>query len=336
MRTKILYCAISFFSVNLCSVSVDRLHIKLNRFDFDRVAAAKKYFEKRMSKTRGVVFGTLATGAALAGSAALYSWYQKDAHAFKLDEIQKKIDAIKNGTDERGAAYDNKTKESLLKQLNLELNILSQAHQRQQATPQNTAVDRFIATPLRVSFWGGMLLIALASGHQVFRVVSGTMEDALQLLWHGYDHWYIEYEAQLDRLMKQLREAFYQARKAAQQTGIEQQLLMARQQRRMQAMSSHDRLDIVTLYQQVISCLERVVALMFIVSAEEHHPLMQQHLTVIQSQVTRVAESLECDLNENSHGMLTHYSNNTLDFYHECVETIGIFISTYRTYLPVK
>jgi len=301
---------------------VDRLCITLNRFDFDRVQGAKKYFEARMSKTRAAVFGTLGLGAAAVAGYGVYNWHKSTV----AGDAESGIAKLSLATD----ADHAKIKAAYHQQKALKL---ARESAGTTVKPQGM-FERLVERPLKITFWGGMLLIALASGHQIFRVVSGTMEDALQLLWHGYEYWYADYEEQVNRLMNQLREAFYQARKAAQQTNVEQQLLLARQQRRTQAMSFHNRLDIVTLYQRLVSTLERVAALMFIVSPAEHHSLMQQHLMVIQSQIARVAESLECDLNESTQGMLTHYSNNTLDSYHECVESIGIYLSTYRTYLP--
>lgn len=326
MRNVFAYVLIGVLSMSTVSAQqMDRLHIKLHAFDFDRVLASKKYFEKRMAKTRAVLLGSAAV---LAGSVAGYYGYKKyQETTVQTSDIDSKIHAI-NATG--GSDAEKLVKMNLLASERKARSFDSNHHQ------PGGLLERVIERPLKMTLWVGFGLTLLASGHQIFRVFSGTMEDALQLLWHGYECWYVKYEDQVRTLMAQLREAFYEARKMAQQSSVEQQLLLARQQRRAQlsAMNAHDRSGIVMRYQELVATLERVVALMLIILPEENHPLVNQHVSVIQTQLNAVGESLECDLNENTHGMLTHYSNNTLDSYHECVESIGIFLSTYRTYLP--
>jgi len=325
MINIVAYIVLGALSVSSVSAQqVDRLHITLNKFDTGRVSALKDHFKARMKKIRLVLLGA---ATAVVGLGAGY--YYKTSKEQAVGDVD--VNNITNTTDS--------LQEKLLKMKLLvsERKARTYSSASGQSKNNNGFLERLLEQPLKMTLWVGLGLTLLASGHQIFRVFSGTMEDALQLLWYGYEYWYASYEEQTSTIVAQLRESFNQARKAASQTTLEQQLLFARQQRRADfsyQVNSHYRLDIVTLYQRLISSLERIVALMLIVLPEENHPLINQHVAVIQAQINATGESLERDLNENTHGTFTHYSNNTFDLYDESADSIGIFLSTYRTYLP--
>ena len=325
MINIVAYIVLGALSVSGVSAQqVDRLHITLNKFDTARVSALKEHFKARMKKIRLVLLGT---ATAVVGLGAGYY--------YKTSKEQAVGDAdVKNITNSADSPEQKLLKMKLLAS---ERKARAYSSASGQSKNNNGFLERLLEQPLKMTLWVGLGLTLLASGHQIFRVFSGTMEDALQLLWYGYEYWYASYEEQTSTIVAQLRESFNQARKAASQTTVEQQLLFARQQRRADfsyQVNSHYRLDIVTLYQRLISSLERIVALMLIVLPEENHPLINQHVAVIQAQINATGESLERDLNENTHGTFTQYSNNTFDLYDESADSIGIFLSTYRTYQP--
>ena len=317
---------------------------RLSRMSMARIDAAHLYYRSRMRRIQATIYTTLLAGAVGIG-AGVYSWKnrrQSNEEVKHLEELrdglEKQItqDYAKGETPspEPSNKEERKRVESRIKIYNERIARLLGKGPSQQFN--GTFWGTVVGQPLKVALTLGLAGLVVTAGHQVFRVVSGTLGEVLQLWWHGYEYWYSSLEEQVRTLMNELRESFYQARKVAQQTSTEQQLVIARQQRRAPLayeISSHYRLDIVTMYQRLIGAFERLVALMTIIAPSEHHDLMQQNIATIVAQCERLAVSLEADLNENTHGMLTHYSNRTLDLYHECAERMTIFLTTYRVYL---
>ncbi|MDQ5890447.1 MAG: hypothetical protein QG604_321 [Candidatus Dependentiae bacterium] len=324
---------------NLSAETPDQTFIiSLSRFNLDRVDAARRYFERRMRRLKTITMG--ASGAVVLGVVGKYviSHWRSRALSEVDDKRRKEYEfarerLVELSKDSKATAVEIQAKTALA----TELRLSGQGMPGSAVTELPQKPESKITETLRFGLTLGAIGFIVTSGQQVFRVCSGTFEEMLYLWWNGYEYWYSPLEDQVRAVMNQLRDSFYQARKVAQQSTTDQQsLIPTRQQRRVPLtyeISSHYRLDIVTMYQQLIGGFERLTALMFLMSPSEHHSVMQQHIGAIANKLDRVAYSLECDLNENTHGMLTHYSNSTLDGYHESVEAISIFLTTYRTYL---
>jgi hypothetical protein len=321
---------------------------KLSRMSVERIDKALLSYRGRMRRIKATSYATVAGIVGLAGYGMYRAWTggkSKDVQHLEKNR-QQLLDQLTGETQDTRSndKMPNKVTISEDQQVFLQRQIaaytteIDQKQNLQPASNANNGTFWGIVTgfPIRAALTLGFAGLVVTSGYQVFRVVSGTLDEALQLLWHGYEYWYAGLEEQLRTLMNELRESFYQARKVVQQTSTEQQLIIARQQRRAPLayeVSSHYRLDIVTLYQRLVGAFERLIALMLIIAPEEHHEVMQQQVAAIIAQFDRFAISLESDLNENTHGLLTHYSNKTLDTYHECIERVTIFLTTYRVHL---
>jgi len=348
MKIKILIIGLFSMAPALAATPVlQPTIITLSRFSPDRVAAARSHFERRMyqiKRTTLAVLGGIGLGVVIKYGPGWYRAYKgpTEAEKKKIEEFEK-LDARLQGALARLDAVESDAARATASaevaaingSIEAKYNYYAQKEgaKRPEAPQQQSGI---IGTTLRNAALLGIAGLVLTSGQQVFRVCSGTMEEVFYLWVKGYEYWYSPLVEQLRALMNELRESFYQARKIAQQSNNDPQLLIARQQRRgavSYEISTHYRLDIVTMYQRIVSTFERLVALMFIMSPIDHHPVMQQHIVSIAVKLNRVSELLECDLNENTHGMLTLYSNATLDAYYECVEAITIFQSTYSTYL---
>ncbi len=339
-----LFCATSAVSAALIDQPTI---ISLSRFSPDRVAAARSHFERRMyqiKRTTLGVIGVLGLGVVVKYGPSWWRAYKgpSDAEKEKTEEMRVLDERLQNALRRLDAVKDDAARTVASSELaavngaiEAKLNLYRQKDgiKRVEAPTQQQGI---VGSTLRNAALLGIAGLVLTSGQQIFRVCSGTIEEVLYLWFKGYEYWYSPLVEQLRALMNELRESFYQARKLAQQSNNDPQLLLARQQRRgavSYEISTHYRLDIVTMYQRMVSTVERLVALMFIMAPMDHHPVMQQHIVAIAGKLNRVSELLECDLNENTHGMLTLYSNATLDAYYECVEAITIFQSTYSTYL---
>jgi len=321
---------------------------KLSRFSLDRVDKAVLHYRKRMFRIKATTFATVAALTALTGYGVYRAWTggkSKDVKHLEANR-QKLLDQLTGETADTRASNTvprtvNLTQDQLnlirqqIDAYNLEINQRSGVQSTSQAH-NGTFWGIVTSFPIRAALTLGLAGLVVTSGYQVFRVVSGTLDEAIKLLWHGYEYWHAALEEQVRTLMTELCESFDQARKVVQQTSTEQQLIIARQQRRAPLayeVSSHYRLDIVTLYQRLVGAFERLVALMIIIAPAEHHEVMQQQVASIIAQFDRFAASLEVDLNGSSQGMLTRYSNKTLDTYHECIERTTIFLTTYRVHL---
>jgi hypothetical protein len=324
---------------------------KLSRMSVDRVDKALLHYRARMRRIKATTFATVAVLAGLTGYGVYRAW--TGGKSKEVKDIEANIRALQDqlsgkssqsSTDKNNGVIPKNPGYSDLQIKQIEAQVRALQGQRDLAlnVPSTTRAssgsvwDIVTGVPIRAALTLGLAGLIITSGYQVFRVVSGTLDEALQLLWHGYEYWYSSVEEQMRTLMNELRESFYQARKVVQQTSTEQQLIIARQQRRAPLsyeVSSHYRLDIVTLYQRLVGAFERLIALMLIIAPEEHHEVMRQQVAAIIAQFDRFAASLESDLNENTHGLLTHYSNKTLDTYHECIERMTIFLTTYRVHL---
>lgn len=310
---------------------------RLSRMSTSRIDAALSHYRGRMRRVQATIYTTIVAAVGLTGVGVyqLKNRNKGDKKSIQQNQtlvaLQNKILALnpESEADREKASLLNLQQQTLVNQMTRRNSNQAQADTSTFWGLINTQSIKFIFTVAGIG-------LAITAGHQVFKVLAGTLEEMLQLWWHGYEYWYTSLEEQVRTLMNELKESFYQARKVAQQTSTEQQLVIARQQRRAPLayeVSSHYRLDIVTMYQRLIGSFERLVALMLIIAPYEHHDLMHQNVAMIIGQCDRLATSLELDLNENTHGMLTHYSNKTLDMYHECVERMTIFLTTYRVYL---
>jgi hypothetical protein len=324
---------------------------KLSRMSVERIDKALLSYRGRMRRIKATSYATVAGIVGLAGYGVYRAW--TGGKSQNVRALEKQIISLQDALSGRDKQDPEKRTNGTvpanpgltleqIQQLEAQVRALQGqrdlAFNQQPASNANNGTVWGILTgiPIRAALTLGFIGLVITSGYQVFRVVSGTLDEALQLLWHGYEYWYAGLEEQLRTLMNELRESFYQARKVVQQTSTEQQLIIARQQRRAPLayeVSSHYRLDIVTLYQRLVGAFERLIALMLIIAPEEHHEVMQQQVAAIIAQFDRFAISLESDLNENTHGLLTHYSNKTLDTYHECIERVTIFLTTYRVHL---
>jgi hypothetical protein len=312
---------------------------KLSRISLERVDKALLHYRSRMLRIKATTFATVAALAGLTGYGAYRAW--TGGKSKEIRDIETQIQAYNKRIIDADQSTPSLTGDqisrlqaqitALQSNRNLELGV-----QPTSQTHNGTFWGIVTSFPIRAALTLGFAGLVVTSGYQVFRVVSGTLDEAIKLLWHGYEYWHAALEEQVRTLMTELCESFDQARKVVQQTSTEQQLIIARQQRRAPLayeVSSHYRLDIVTLYQRLVGAFERLVALMIIIAPAEHHEVMQQQVASIIAQFDRFAASLEVDLNGSSQGMLTRYSNKTLDTYHECIERTTIFLTTYRVHL---
>jgi|GEM_PF-3418037 len=182
----------------------------------------------------------------------------------------------------------------------------------------------------------GLAGIIIVAGHRLFDFLIDTLKEGGRLAFRGYNHWHTMLEAQAKLLISGLFDTVQQARKAALQTTTEQQLMLARQQRRgapLRDASTHFRMDIVTSYQQLLHTFSQLVAVVLIIAPPAQHQLILQHVSVVAKRLDAVAESLETDLNESFYGMIIHYSNHTVDMLAACMEALTIFLTSTRTYL---
>jgi len=312
---------------------------KLSRISLERVDKALLHYRSRMLRIKATTFATVAALTVLTGYGVYRAW--TGGKSKEVRDIETQIQDLNNQIINADQSQSRLTDGQIIRlqaritalqsNRNIKLGVQSTSQ-----TYNGTFWGIFTSFPIRAALTLGFAGLVVTSGYQVFRVISGTLDEAIKLLWHGYEYWHAALEEQVRTLMTELCESFDQARKVVQQTSTEQQLIIARQQRRAPLayeVSSHYRLDIVTLYQRLVGAFERLVALMIIIAPAEHHEVMQQQVASIIAQFDRFAASLEVDLNGSTQGMLTRYSNKTLDTYHECVERTTIFLTTYRVHL---
>lgn len=283
--------------------SYDRLTtIRLRRMSSDGVAYATKFYRSKMHKTRAVA-GVLAA-AAVAG----VTW--KFVSKSEQPPVQSgSVLAAATGCEA---------------QLTEILDRITQ----NQAQPQGLLSPlSSISHSLKIAASLSMIGIVVTSSQRLFDVVSGSIVEALQRLWFGYEAWYVRLKESLRGGAQVVRNRLYDARQNAQTTTFEQALLAGRQQRNNEA-NAHQRLDIITDYQKLIRDLERFVGLLFVVKGSDDQ-MLQKDCALLMAAVDRVSESLECDLNEGMFGQMTYYSNKTYDWYYELAEMIEMFVASH-------
>lgn len=358
--------------------------ITLGRFSLDRIAGAREYLTRRMGRIRRTINGTIATGAlALAGSICWKVWKnykKKQEEAQESPEVGELMVANPNFNVDADESVDNPDKisidaayealgnppaeddanfENKIKAWNAQKSLLDTRHRVHQDKKDNRFKKRkderaerrgdgIMNRAMSPVKWGlaiGLGGLILTTGQHALRVLSGTLEEALNLWWHGYMYWYNTLEQRVRSTMGELRDGLHQARKIA-QSGVDAALL-TRQMRHTapgHTASTHYRADITMMYQISVGMLERLVALMYIVAPQENHTAIYRNVKKLAhlingyedengEHVDGLGDSLEHDLNENTHGTLTHYSNKTIDLYHDVFEFTQIFLTTYRVYL---
>ena len=330
--------------------------IVIEPFSMNRVAELRTYYTNRMRKIRWTVNSIIATLGTGTAALVIRRFYPKrpdgleqgnltEKQLSRLEKISQKISdfdmpqPLIDGSLEEKKEQGRQILEAAkyLKSLELQQESLRFERGDKEKSQENKVKDLGVwDTPYMVIKLGAALGVAglvLTTGQNVLRVLSGTLEDSLSIWWRGYKYWYNAEEQKLRSTLINLRESLQQARKIAQSGYDATAFARTRSRQFGYAMTSHYRADITTMYQVSMSTLEKVVALMYTMAPEEHHRAIYGYVSKQNSLISKLAESLQYDLNENTHGMLTHYSNKTIDLYHELFESIEIFLSTYRAYL---
>lgn len=358
--------------------------ITLGRFSMDRVAGAREYLTRRMRRIRRTINGTLITGVlAIGGSIGWKLWEnhkKKQEEAAHLPEVGELMVTNPDFDQDESISADNPKKISIERAYELlgeppaedddgfdkKITIWRAKKElldSRQRIHQNKKNNRFkqrkdereerrgdslmgrAMSPVKWAFAIGLGGLILTTGQHALRVLSGTLEEALNLWWRGYMYWYNTLEQRVRSTMGELRDGLHQARKIA-QSGVDAALL-TRQMRHTapgHTASTHYRADITMMYQISVGMLERLVALMYIIAPQENHTAIYRNVKKLArlingytdkqgKHVNGLGDNLEHDLNENTNGTLTHYSNKTIDMYHNVFEFAQIFLTTYRVYL---
>lgn len=308
-----LLCAVMSVSAENPSPSIGEVH--LESFNTDRIADAQEYFRRRMKNVRYTLWGVLGGLGFVLGGGLLYSSWKSESDKVLIDLEKKVAKAQEGGND-------------------LYIKRLKALAASKQAR-QSGGLFNGMSGPIRLGVTLGTAGVVLNVGTQILNVVGGTLEELINLWLRGYRYWYNALEQEVRTAFAELREGLNQSRKVA-SSGFDPNSMKGMSRRyasQTRAIGTHYRADVITMYQVGLGKLERLVALMYLLASEENHAVIDRHASKSITVIDRFKESLQYDLNENTHGTLTHYSNHTMDLFQIVDETIQIFLTTYRVYL---
>lgn len=197
--------------------------------------------------------------------------------------------------------------------------------------------DKIIWAPVMFGMAVGVAGLVFTTGQHVLRVISGTLEETLNLWARGYTYWYNALAERVQASFNNLRESLIQARKIS-QNNYDPGVLTRHVQRLSSGavVSTHYRADIITMYQVGLGMLERLTAVMYLRAPEEQHAALHNQTIKLSHKINSFADCLERDLNERTQGFLTHYQEETLEKYHQAFEEVQIILATNGTTFAVR
>lgn len=355
--------------------------VRIERFSFARVSAARQMFARRMRKTRlatTAVIGSL--GAMVVGGIGykMYGSYQKgkaETEKAKLGEREAlDVNGVQGSGGEgvvtiedvlnvpttttrglwakaaklpkpvlSGSAQEKKVKQREYDQIRQSVldqieGLASSSSDATTATKKPWSMwDNIIWAPVMLGLTVGIAGLVFTTGQHALRVVSGTLEEALNLWAHGYKYWYNSLAERVQATFNNLRESLIQARKIA-QSSYDPGVLTRHVQRLSSGavVSTHYRADIITMYQVGLGMLERLIAVMYLRAPEEQHVALHNQAIKLSHKINAFANRLERDLNEGTHGFLTDYQDSTLEKYHAAFEEVQILLAANNAMYLVK
>lgn len=346
MNKRILFLTLLLpLQVQAASVEPPRTtaigEITLERFNMDRVIDARNHYKGRMRNVQYTLWAILGGIGAVtvAGGIAAHVYSKPTIEQGQLQSLERRLGAVNAAQVYAPPPETPGVQPPMTPQQFQALTQQVQALSSAQRARGNTSNDSGLlsggwSSPLKFGFMLGIAGVVMTIGTQVLHVVAGTLEELISLWVNGYKYWYKALEQEVRTTFGELNDALVQARKIA-NSGFEGGTLKGpgrRYSSQTRAMGKHYRSDIATMYQTGLSKLERLVALMYLMSSHENQAAINRHVSSLAKLIEQLRDSLQYDLNENTHGTLTHYSNRTMDLFREFNESNQIFLSNFREF----
>jgi|GEM_PF-6429304 len=274
---------------------------KLARLNAKRIQAASRDLRTMMKRVRNWSFGVTGSSLLVVG-AVLYWAAHNQEKVLKIGEID---------TDDYSPNAARRMRYALAKR------------QYQQGRWTEAAKQNF-----SLVFAAGAAGFALSTLKPLATAISERFKDAIELWWYGYDAWFAREQQQFDKEFKSLRNSLHQAR--AVQSRYEQQRNM--RMSREELPETYYRDEIMILYQRNLARIERMIALMYLIAPKSNHAEIADNVHKIALVIHSFASKLEEDLNVNSRGFLTHYSNDTLDLFHKLYEQLRPLFANFQVF----
>ena len=319
--------------------------ISLEQFNMDRVVDARAHYKRRMRHVQYALWGILGGVGAVTvvGLGVAHVRNRPSVEQTNLQRATRQLGAVNTSavyaqapaTTAPGAPPAQPPMSiPEFQALTNQVNALAQAENGQTGGNQEGLLSGW-SSPIKLGLALGVAGVVMTIGTQILHVVAGTLEELISLWVRGYQYWYNALEQEVKTTFAELRDSLNQARKIA-SSGFDSGVLKGPGRRyasQTRAVGTHYRADITTMYQVGLGKLERLVALMYLMAPEENHSVIHRHISKLSGMIEHFRDSLQYDLNENTHGTLTHYSNRTMELFQELDENIQILLTTYRVYL---
>lgn len=154
--------------------------------------------------------------------------------------------------------------------------------------------------------------------------------DSARKLWSkGYMHWYSLTEHRLIETINTLLDSLHQAREAQKRSEANPVVRIDKQG----TIASYYRSSIMSSYHELVSLFERTSALMYALVDEHKRPLLVHDVQSITSKIDAFARQLEFDFNENTEGILTRYSNRTMETFQILYDSISMYLDKFNLFV---